>query len=126
MRSENACGKDVKQQIFCPKTATSSPGRFPWTGKSGLGERGLGGRKTFSSPGPRVPLAGEVKGTGGSGHENEKKGVPTFFSPGPGHARFASLADFLFRPALLVSLFTGYKTDKTKAVGGINSVSRLG
>lgn len=84
------------------------------------------GRKTFSSPEPHVPLAGEAKGTGGSGDENEKKGVPTFFSPGPGQARFASLADFLLRPSLPVRLFTGYKTDKTKAVAGINSVSRLG
>lgn len=94
-------------------------------------ERGLElsaawGRKTFSSPEPHVPLAGEAKGTGGSGDENEKKGVPTFFSPSPGQARFASLADFLLRPSLPVRLFTGYKTDKTKAVAGINSVSRLG
>lgn len=94
-------------------------------------ERGLElsaawGRKTFSSPEPHVPLAGEAKGTGGSGDENEKKGVPTFFSPGPGQARFASLADFLLRPSLPVRLFAGYKTDKTKAVAGINSVSRLG
>lgn len=94
-------------------------------------ERGLElsaarGRKTFSSPEPHVPLAGEAKGTGGSGDENEQKGVPTFFSPGPGQARFASLADFLLRPSLPVRLFTGYKTDKTKAVAGINSVSRLG
>lgn len=94
-------------------------------------ERGLElsaawGRKTFSSPEPHVPLAGEAKGTGGSGDENEQKGVPTFFSPGPGQARFASLADFLLRPSLPVRLFTGYKTDKTKAVAGINSVLRLG
>ena len=94
-------------------------------------ERGLElsaarGRKTFSSPEPHVPLAGEAKGTGDSGDENEQKGVPTFFSPGPGQARFASLADFLLRPSLPVRLFTGYKTDKTKAVAGINSVSRLG
>lgn len=94
-------------------------------------ERGLElsaarGRKTFSSPEPHVPLAGEAKGTGGSGDENEQKGVPTFFSPGPGQARFASLADFLLRPSLPVRLFTGYKTDKTKAVAGINSVFRLG
>lgn len=94
-------------------------------------ERGLElsaarGRKTFSSPEPHVPLDGEAKGTGGSGDENEQKGVPTFFSPGPGQARFASLADFLLRPSLPVRLFTGYKTDKTKAVAGINSVSRLG
>lgn len=94
-------------------------------------ERGLElsaarGRKTFSSPEPHVPLAGEAKGTGGSGDENEQKGVPTFFFPGPGQAQFASLADFLLRPSLPVRLFTGYKTDKTKAVAGINSVSRLG
>ena len=94
-------------------------------------ERGLElsaarGRKTFSSPEPHVPLDGEAKGTGGSGDENEQKGVPTFFSPGPGQARFASLADFLLRPSLPVRLFTGYKTDKTKAVAGINSVFRLG
>ena len=94
-------------------------------------ERGLElsaarGRKTFSSPEPHVPLDGEAKGTGGSGDENEQKGVPTFFSLGPGQARFASLADFLLRPSLPVRLFTGYKTDKTKAVAGINSVSRLG
>lgn len=94
-------------------------------------ERGLElsaarGRKTFSSPEPHVPLDDEAKGTGGSGDENEQKGVPTFFSPGPGQARFASLADFLLRPSLPVRLFTGYKTDKTKAVAGINSVSRLG
>ena len=94
-------------------------------------ERGLElsaawGRKTFSSPEPHVPLAGEAKGTGGSGDENEQKGVPTFFSPGPGQARFASLADFLLHPSLPVRLFTGYKTDKSKAVAGINSVSRLG
>ena len=94
-------------------------------------ERGLElsaawGRKTFSSPEPHVPLASPAKGTGGSGDENEQKGVPTIFSPGPGQARFASLADFLLRPSLPVRLFTGYKTDKTKAVAGINSVSRLG
>ena len=94
-------------------------------------ERGLElsaawGRKTFSSPEPHVPLAGEAKGTGGSGDENEQKGVPTFFFPGPGQAQFASLADFLLRPSLPVRLFTGYKTDKTKAVAGINSVLRLG
>lgn len=82
-------------------------------------ERGLElsaawGRKTFSSPEPHVPLAGEAKGTGGSGDENEQKGVPTFFFPA--QAKLGSLRSpiFFYAPLYLCACSQAIKLTKLK------------